>query len=82
MELPRRGAEHPQDLPGISPVGNQDDAFSDAFADSRLLRLIEVWSALSDDVRRAIEALIESHTRSDVQNAVIVDRALSGDSAG
>jgi hypothetical protein len=68
------------DFPGKTANSSEGDAFSDAFSDSRLVKLIEVWPALSDEVRGAVLALVESGLSS--RNIALVDRALSGDSAG
>ena len=51
---PRRGAELSQESPGKSRSDWQGDSLSDSLADVRLARLIEVWPALSDDVKAEI----------------------------
>ena len=81
-ELPPVGAEQTQELGDYSTSSIPDDAFSDAFSDSRLVKLIEVWPALSDDVRDAIRALADASASSDFGSAVRSGRAASGDSAG
>ncbi len=73
-----QGAEQTLNSPNKSQVENYGDAFIDAFSVSRLVKLIEVWPALSDEVRGAIGALVETQRSSDDQNSEIVDRALSG----
>ena len=52
--MPRRGAELSQESPGKSQNDWQGDSLSDSLADVRLARLIEVWPALSDDVKAEI----------------------------
>ena len=57
LSVPRRGAEQSHDSPGKSTADAHDDALSDAFSDSRLVKLIEVWPALSEDVKEKILGL-------------------------
>ena len=56
-EVPPQGAELSQDSAGTSQVDGQGDAESDAFSDARLVKLIEVWPALSEDVKEKILGL-------------------------
>ena len=80
FEMPPVGAEQSQDFGDKSTSSVPDDAFSD----SRLLKLIEVWPALSDDVRDAIRALAETETQTSSENVcpVLAQRAGAGESAG
>ena len=82
--MPPVGAEQSQDFGDKSTSSVPDDAFSDAFSDSRLLKLIEVWPALSDDVRDAIRALAETETLTSSESVcpVLAQRAGAGESAG
>jgi hypothetical protein len=57
LAVPPAGAEQLLDSAGKSQVGDQRDVKSDAFSDVRLLKLSEVWPALSDDVKGEIARL-------------------------
>ena len=72
-EVPPVGAEQLQDSAGKSRFGDQGDAESDAFSDSRLVKLIEVWPALSDDLKAEILRLVSDDV--DDLNDVTTDSA-------
>ena len=58
MAIPSTGAELSQDSAGESQVAGQGDAESDAFSDARLVKMVEVWSSLSEEVKGEILRLV------------------------
>ena len=74
MAVPPTGVEYSQETPGNSTVVGEGDSLSD----SRLVKLIEVWPALSDDVKAEILTL--AGLRPDDVDDVTSDTASVGES--
>ena len=56
-QIPPTGAELSPESTGKSQVDGQGDANSDALSDDWLVKLVEVWPALVDDVKAEILSL-------------------------